>query len=293
MDTVLLSAILAGVAVFFGLMAIFPGPSTDGPRVAERIRAWRSRRVAAAAEVLAQARLELSPRTLLGLSVVGPLVLGLLGLLLSPLVAAVGVGLGLLLPGAYLRYLVGAEARAADDEAPRVLRAMVNRAAAGGTYPDLFTAASEVARHRWVRADFDEATARYYANEPLGEALLVVRGRQASRNLRLMYDALIVAARTQQPASAAGEVLASLGEAARANRAIARQAAAESKGLRLQAAILAIVIPAMFLYLLAVNPELIAPITSTALGQYILLPAAVLLEVAGIVLSWRVTRLEA
>ena len=293
MDTVLLSAILAGVAVFFGLMALFPGRSTDAPRVAEQIRAWRSRRVADAAEVLAQARLELSPRTLIALSVVGPIVLGLLGLLLSPLVAAVGVGLGLLLPRTYLRYLVSAEARAADDEAPRVLRAMVNRAAAGGTYPDLFNAASEVARHRWVRSDFDEATVRYYANEPLGDALLVVRGRQASRNLRLVYDALIVAARTQQPASAAGEVLASLGEAARANRAIARQAAAESKGLRLQAAILAIVIPAMFLYLMAVNPELIAPVTSTALGQLVLLPTAVLLEVAGIVLSWRVTRLEA
>ena len=47
-------------------------------------------------------------------------------------------------------------------------------------------------------------------------------------------------------------------------------------------AILAIVIPAMFLYLMAVNPQLIAPVTSTALGQYVLLPVAVLLEVAGI-----------
>ena len=33
MDTVLLSAILTGVAVFFGLMALFPGRSTDAPRV--------------------------------------------------------------------------------------------------------------------------------------------------------------------------------------------------------------------------------------------------------------------
>ena len=53
-----------------------------------------------------------------------------------------------------------------------------------------------------------------------------------------------------------------------------------------------IVIPALFLYLSAVNPELIGPVTSTALGQYVLLPAAVLLEITGIVLSWRVTRLE-
>ena len=67
---------------------------------------------------------------------------------------------------------------------------------------------------------------------------------------------------------------------------------AESRGLRLQAAILAIVIPALFLYLVAVNPELVAPVTSTALGQLVLLPAAVVLEIAGIVLSWRVTRLE-
>jgi Flp pilus assembly protein TadB len=292
MDTRLLSAILTGVAVFFGLMALFPGKADDGPGLGEAIRAWRMRRVAGAAELIARARLELAPRTLIAITVAGPLLLGALGLLLSPLVALVGVGAGLLLPRAYLDYLVRAEARAADEDAPRILRAMVNRAAAGGTYPDLFTAAAESARHRWVRSDFDEATARYYANESPPEILLALRGRQASRNLRLVWDALAVSIRTQQPASAAGQVLASLGEAARANRSIARQATAESRGLRMQAAILAFVIPAMFLYLSAVNPELIRPVTSTALGQYVLLPAAVLLEIIGIVLSWRVTRLE-
>lgn len=293
MDTVLLSALLVGMAVFFGLMALFPGPSTESPRVGEQIRAWRSRRVAGAVELIGKARLELSPRTLIAITIVGPLVLGFVGLVVSPIVALIGLGVGLLLPRLYLRYLVGSEARAADEDAPRVLRAMVNRAAAGGTYPDLFTAAAEVARHRWVRSDFEEATARYYANEPLRDALLELRRRQASRNLRLVYDALAVAVRTQQAASAAGEVLTSLGESARANRSIARAAAAESRGLRLQAAILAVVIPGLFLYLSAVNPELIAPVTSTALGQFVLLPAGVLLEVTGIVLSWRVTRLEA
>jgi Flp pilus assembly protein TadB len=292
MDTRLLSAILTGVAVFFGLMALFPGKADEAPGLGESIREWRTHRVAGAAELIAKARLELAPRTLIAITVAGPLVLGALGLLLSPLVALVGVGAGLLLPRAYLDYLVRAEARAADEDAPRILRAMVNRAASGGTYPDLFTAAAESARHRWVRSDFDEATARYYANESPAEILLALRGRQASRNLRLVWDALAVSIRTQQPASAAGQVLASLGEAARANRSIARQAAAESRGLRMQAAILAVVIPAMFLYLSAVNPELIRPVTSTPLGQYVLLPAAVLLEITGIFLSWRVTRLE-
>ena len=292
MDTRLLLAVLTGVAVFFGLLALFPGKADDEPGLGEAISAWRARRVAGAAELIAKARLELAPRTLISISIAGPLVLGALGLLLSPLVALVGVGVGLLLPRAYLDYLVRGEARAADEDAPRILRAMVNRAGAGGTYPDLFSAAAEAARHRWVRSDFEEAQASYYAAEPPADILLGLRRRQASRNLRLVCDALAVAVRTQQPASAAGQVLATLGEAARANRSIARQAAAESRGLRMQAAILAIVIPALFLYLSAVNPELIRPVTSTPLGQYVLLPAAVLLEVAGIVLSWRVTRLE-
>ena len=294
MDTRLLSAMLAGVAVFFGLLAIFPG-AADGPETSARdaIRAAVARRRAAAAAQLAQARLELSPRTYLALQVAAPLAFGLLGLLLSMPLAVIGVLAGLIAPQLYVRHLVSVEARAADEDAPRVLRAMVSRAAAGGTYPDLFGAAAEAARHRWVKADFEELLGRYFAREPAVDALSEIRRRQAGRNLRLVFDSLIVLAATHQSTSAAAEVLTSLGEAARSNQSIARQAVAESRGLRIQAAILAIVIPALFLYLVVVNPELVAPVTSTPLGQLVLLPAAVVLEIVGILASWRVTRLEA
>jgi Flp pilus assembly protein TadB len=294
MDTRLLSAVLTGVAVFFGLLALFPG-AAEGPETSlrEAIRGAVGRRREAAATQLARARLELTPRTYLALQVAAPLLLGLVGWLVSLPLAVVGVIAGLLVPQAYVRHLVSVEARAADEDAPRVLRAMVNRAAAGGTYPDLFAAATEAARHRWVKADFEELLGRYFAREPAVDALSEIRRRQAGRNLRLVFDSLIVLAATHQSTSAAAEVLTSLGEAARSNQSIARQAVAESRGLRIQAAILAIVIPAMFLYLVAVNPELVAPVTSTALGQFVLLPAAVLLEISGIFLSWRVTRIEA
>lgn len=294
MDTRLLSAVLAGIAVFFALLALFPG-AAEGPETSlrEAIRGAIGRRRDAAAAQLAKARLELSPRTFLALQVAAPLLLGLAGWLVSLPLAVVGVVAGLLAPQAYVRHLVSVEARAADEDAPRVLRAMVNRAAAGGTYPDLFAAATEAVRHRWVKADFEELLGRYFAREPAVDALSEIRRRQAGRNLRLVFDSLIVLAATHQSTSAAAEVLTSLGEAARSNQSIARQAVAESRGLRIQAAILAIVIPAMFLYLVAVNPELVSPVTSTALGQFVLLPAAVLLEISGIFLSWRVTRIEA
>ena len=88
-------------------------------------------------------------------------------------------------------------------------------------------------------------------------------------------------------------MLAGLGEAARTNQSIARSAVAESRGLRIQALILAAVIPLLFGYMLLTSPELVAPVTDTALGHFVLLPAAVLLEAAGIWLSLRVARLEA
>jgi Flp pilus assembly protein TadB len=292
MDLTLIGGVATGIAVFSGLMAIVSGGASTEPTLGERLRAWREERIAGARKQLAQARLDLRPETYLAVSIVAPLVLGIVGLVLSVPMAIFGVVAGAFVPRLYLRYLVAGEARAADDEAPRVLRSMVNRAAAGGTYPDLFSAAVEVARHRWVKADFEELLGRYYANEPMAEALGALRPRQAGRNLALVFDALTVLAVTHQPASAAADVLGSLNEAARSNQSIARQAAAESRGLRIQALILAIVIPALFFYLLLVNRELVAPVVDTTLGRLILLPAAALLELAGIVLSWRATRLE-
>jgi Flp pilus assembly protein TadB len=60
----------------------------------------------------------------------------------------------------------------------------------------------------------------------------------------------------------------------------------------MQATFLALVIPGLFLYLMLANHDLVAPVFDTGFGRFVLLPAAVCLEFAGIWLSWRVTRLE-
>jgi Flp pilus assembly protein TadB len=289
----LIGALAVGVAVIALLLALAPSRAQPAFGIRDRVRVVSAARTDRARTLLEQARIDLAPRTYLALEVASPLLAGWLGLLLSTPMAILGLIVGAFVPRWYVRYLVSSEARAAADDAPRVLRAMVNRAAAGGTYPDLYAAAAEAARHRWVKADFEEILGRYYAAEAPADALVEVRRRQAGRNLGLVYDALITLARTHQPVSAAAQVLGSLGEAARANQSIARAAVAESKGLRLQATILAIVIPAMFVYLAFANGELIAPVLSTSLGRYVLLPAAAVLEITGFALSWRITRLEA
>ncbi|MBA3687640.1 MAG: hypothetical protein H0W81_02200, partial [Chloroflexi bacterium] len=136
MDLRLIGAFATGVAVFCLLMALLPNAQRPSFGVRDQLRACYRHRLAAAHDGLAQARLEVSPRSFLLLSIAAPLLLGLSGLLLSPAMSLIGVLAGLFVPRWYLRWLVGNESRAADDDAPRVLRAMVHRAAARGTYPE-------------------------------------------------------------------------------------------------------------------------------------------------------------
>jgi Flp pilus assembly protein TadB len=288
----LIGSFAAMVAVGSLILALVPRKADPAPRLEARIRGAMASSLKRSRDELAKARLNLDPRTFVALQLAAPIVFAALGLIVSAPLAILGFFVGLLAPRWYIRYLTGVEARAAADDAPRVLRAMVNRAAAGGVYPDLFAAAAEAARHRWVKADFNEVLGRYFASEAPSEALSEIRRRQAGRNLALVYDALIVLTRTHQPVSAAAEVLNGLGEAARSNQRVGRSAAAESRGLRMQAAFLALVIPGLFLYLLLANHALVAPVFDTGFGRFVLLPAAVCLEFAGIWLSWRVTRLE-
>jgi Flp pilus assembly protein TadB len=290
-----LGAFAAALAVYALLMLIrsFVVKETRDPEADEGgLRAWYSQRLASATRTLAQARLDLSPQRYLVLLYGAPVALGLVGIIISPALAIAGVVAGLGAPRLFVRYLVAGEARDAADDAPRVLRAMINRATVGGVYRNLYEAGMDAARHRWVKADFEELVSRSYMTHDPATILHELAERQAGRNLQLIFYALAVLVETHQPITAAADVLISINTAAQKNASIAKQAAAEAKGLRLQAIVLAVAIPALFTYLAVVNPPLADPVLHSSLGSFVLLPVAVTLEVAGIVISWRVTRLE-
>ena len=216
MDLTLIGAVATGIAVFSGLMAIVSGGASSEPTLlGERLRAWREDRIASARNQLAQARLDLRARDVSGgldRRAFGPWCDWALSCRSRWRSSASS-------PARSCHASICATSSPARRGRPTTRRRgscvqVVNRAAAGGTYPDLFSAAVEVARHRWVKADFEELLGRYYANEPLAEALGALRPRQAGRNLALVFDALTVLAVTHQPASAAADVLGSLNEAA-------------------------------------------------------------------------------
>jgi Flp pilus assembly protein TadB len=124
----LIGAFAAALAMGALILTLAPRKADPGPRLEASVRGVVARRLERSRDELAKARLALEPRTYVALQVAAPLVLGALGLVLSVPLAFLGLIIGLLAPHWYVRYLTGLEARAAADDAPRVLRAMVNRA---------------------------------------------------------------------------------------------------------------------------------------------------------------------
>jgi Flp pilus assembly protein TadB len=77
------------------------------------------------------------------------------------------------------------------------------------------------------------------------------------------------------------------------NVQMANEVRARSAGQRAQIWLLAVIVPGMFLYLHWMSPDLLSVLDSTLFGRLILFPLAVSLEIAGILLSFRIARLPA
>jgi len=94
----LIGALAAGIAIFAGLMAILPTRAQPAPGLGRRARAAYATRIGGARALLAQARLEISPRSYLALSVLAPIGFGAVGFLLSVPMAILGLIVGALVP---------------------------------------------------------------------------------------------------------------------------------------------------------------------------------------------------
>jgi len=252
------------------ILALAPRKADPGPRLEASVRGV----VATAPRAVARRAREGAPRPgaagrTWGFQVAAPLVLGALGLVLSVPLAFLGLIIGLLAPHwVTVRYLTGLEARAAADD----------RAAgpAGDGQPGCrrWRISGPVRGRRpkrhvigWVKADFNEVLGRYFASEH--------RPRRSSRSVRRQAGRKPRSGvrRAHRPdAHAPAGVSGRRGSWRPSAKPPARisvwreAAAAESRGLRVQAGFLALVIPGLFLYLLLANHALVAPVLDTSFG---------------------------
>jgi Flp pilus assembly protein TadB len=283
----LLGATCIGVAALaLGLALIHPAERLS-------IRTWLQRRLNAAASELQAARLQTGPRRFLAIKFGSPLIGAGIGWLVSPVCALLGLAAGFAAPRLYVRWLVHAQAERSEAQAPYLLHTLTAQLGAGATYLEALRQARQRATDPWIRADLETVLARFLLNEPLEVALADARSRIQSRNLGLVMDTLALCCATRMPATMARDLLHEIASTVQSNVSLEQEVRARTTGQRLQVWLLALLVPAMFLYFRLVAPDLLSALDTTALGRYVLLPGAALLECLGLYLSVRVTRLRA
>jgi Flp pilus assembly protein TadB len=285
----LLIALLAALSV--GAFGLAVAPRT-APAVAVRA-SWFERAVARRRRQLRAARINVDARafTLACWATPPGLVLG--GLALgSPVVAAGAGAAGLVVPRLYLDALVRGQRRRSESEAPHLIQIVVASLSAGRTYLEALQEARSRAADRWVRADLDYIIGQFHLDVPLERSLAEVRAWTVGRNLGLLWDNLAICIANRIPASRAKGLFVELNSTVQFNTQVQSEVRARTSGQRLQIWLLAAIVPGLFFYLKLVNASFFDVLDETAVGRFVLFPAAVCLEVLGVVLSFRLSRVE-
>ena len=285
----LIALVVAAATLVLGL-ATSPRPP---PRATAGRASWFERSVERRRRQLRAARLHVDARRFTLVCLVSPPLLLLGGLVLGSPVVAVGAGAaGFAVPRLYLDALVRAQHRRSEAEAPRLLQVLLASLTAGRTYLEALQEARARSGDRWVRDDLDHIISQFHLDVPLEESIAEVRATTTGRNLGLIWDNLAICIANRIPASRAKELLVELSATVQFNVQVQQEVRARTSGQRAQIYLLAAIVPGLFLYLRLINPDFFSALDQTVVGRFLLFPLAVCLEVLGVMLSFRVSRVE-
>ena len=285
----LIALVAAAATLVFGLAT---APRPQARWVGERV-SWFDRSVEKRQRQLRAARLHVDARRFTLVCLVSPPLLLLGGLALGSPVVAVGAGAaGFAVPRLYLDALVRAQHRRSEAEAPRLLQVLLASLTAGRTYLEALQEARSRTADRWVRDDLDHIISQFHLDVPLEASIAEVRATTTGRNLGLIWDNLAICIANRIPAARAKELLVELSATVLFNVQVQQEVRARTSGQRAQIFLLAAIVPGLFLYLRVINGDFFIVLDQTAIGRYLLFPLAVCLEVLGVVLSFRVSRVE-
>jgi Flp pilus assembly protein TadB len=280
----LLASALLSLAVLSLGLAIMASTRQD--------RGLLARMLAQSAKRLAAARLATDPHLYLAVCLLVPPAMFAIGWLQSPVLAIAGLLVGLLAPRLYLSWLVRVQSRSSESEASRLLQSLLAGLRAGGTYLDAFREARARCVDPWVQQDLDLVIQRFLLDAPMHLSLQEIRARTTTRNLGWVWETLRICTENHLPTHKARNLLLELARTVQFNIQLANEVKSRSAGQRAQVWLLAVLVPGMFVYLRLVSPDLLGVLDQTVLGRYVLFPLAALLEVGGIVLSFRLARID-
>ena len=276
----------AGVVALVLAFAPFRRPS-DSPACS-----WVQRRLDRIADHLHEAGVAVAPPIFLLISGGTFTVGAFAGGLVAPPLVPVGAIVGAIAPWVVLRTAVGRARARADREALVLLQLLGAHLRAGATYVEALRAAAEGVATPQVRDDLAWVANRFRLDRPLHGSLSAVAARTPGRHLRLAYRLLARAIEHGVAGRRAVTALEGLEATVAANLRAHEDLQAKTRGLRIQIVVVAVAIPVIHLYLRGTNPESFT-VMDEPLGQFVLLPGAVMCEVLGLYLWRRFTRAQA
>ncbi len=282
-------AIAAAVFATAGVVALALALAPAATRPAAPEHAWLHRRLVGLSAQLREAGVLISPRTFLLLNGVAVALGVAVGGAFAPPFALMGAAAGAITPAVLLRAAVTRTQARADREALALLRLVAAHLRTDATYLDALRAAAEGVSTPQVRDELAWIANRFRLDRPLHRSLVEAAARTPGRHLRLAYRVLARAIEHGVSGRRAVVALEGLEATIAANLRAREDLRAKTRGIRIQIVVVALAIPAIHLYLRGTNPESFT-VMGEPLGQFVLLPGAVLLEVVGLLLWRRFTR---
>ena len=203
-----------------------------------------------------------------------------------PLVGAIA---GIIGPSVFVRYRAEGARQRAARATTRLLRATEGALRSTMPLPEALRRASDATADVLARRPFVDALRAFDLGASLDEALRTSAALASDARTRAALETLALGVASRLPHERAAQLVGSIADRLAFEERIADEVRARTSGLRSQVLLLALIVPAMALYLGLTVPSLPTTLASP-IGRYVLVPASLGLEVVGIVLSRRLVR---
>ncbi|MDQ2913522.1 MAG: hypothetical protein M3T56_09725 [Chloroflexota bacterium] len=169
----------------------------------------------------------------------------------------------------------------------RLLRATEAALRSGASLPEALRRACDAATEdRLARRPFVEALRAFDLGAPLDQALEASAHRATDPRSRIALETLAMGIALRLTYDRAGILVAAVADRLAFEERLDEEVRARTAGLRSQVVLLALVVPAIAAYLAFTVPSLGATL-GQPIGRFILIPAAIVLEVVGLIASRR------
>jgi Flp pilus assembly protein TadB len=203
-----------------------------------------------------------------------------------PLVAVLVAGA--LVPSVLVRSRAAAARWRARLATTRLLRATEAALRSGGSLPEALRRACDASEDRLARRPFVEALREFDLGAPLDRALRASALGAVDSRSRIALETLAIGITSRLAYDRAGILVAAVADRLAFEERLDEEVRARTAGLRTQVVLLALLVPAISAYLAVTVPSLAATL-GEPVGRFVLIPAALALEVVGVVASRRVT----